>query len=243
MQRSLVSNLSKGITGSILMGVFTALAEKGLLRGEGDEDKDVASFEKNVLGLQPYSVKIGDKTFSYEWLQPVGGTAAIVSDAVKALRPGGATAYLKGGSDIERYANAILTALQSGGNVLYNQSFMQGLQNLFASDSLMQGLIETIQNEPSKFTPQVLSQIAQLGDDTARTSFVYGNPIQTSINKVKAKIPGLRGSLPPAVDVMGREIETDNSAFNVFLNPANYYSKNSTKAGEEIYSVYQKTGG
>lgn len=242
MQKRMVDDIAKGITGTLLIAIFTALAKKGILRGAGDPDKDVANFERNVLGLQPYSVKIMDKTFSYEWMQPIGGTAAIVADIAKGLDSGNSKEYFTGGSQLERYANAILTAMQSGGNVLYNQSFMQGIQNLFSEDNMMQGLLEGILSEPSKFTPQVMGQIAQFGDDTARTSFVYGQPLQTAVNKVKAKVPGMREELEPVVDVMGREVETDNSAFNVFLNPANKYTENSTPEAKELYRLYQRTG-
>lgn len=72
-QRAYVNDLSKGITGTLLLIFYGFLADKGIIKGDASEDKDVRNFERNILGMLPYSVKIGDKTYSYEWAQPVGG--------------------------------------------------------------------------------------------------------------------------------------------------------------------------
>jgi hypothetical protein len=215
------------------MAIMTALANAGILTGGSDEDKDVRNFEQNVLGIKPYSIKIGDKTFTYDWAQPLGTTAAMITDTVNSL---------KNAKDTESKATAILNGLQSGASVLLDQSFVSGIRNLFEEDNLINALIETGFNEGAKFTPQFLSQIAQLQDDTARTSYVYNNIPQTALNKIKAKIPGLRQTLEPSVDVLGREVKTDNSVFNILLNPTNTGKANSTKEAEEMYKVYKETG-
>ena len=241
LQRAFVNSLSKGITGTLLMILFAALADREILKGKGDADKDVAEFEKNILGIQPYSVKIGDQSYSYEWMQPIGGSAAIVADIVQQMKGQKPTQYFKGGSEEEAAANAILSAIQSGGQVLYDQSFMQSLANLFESDSLVQGLIDGVFSEPSVFVPQIISQTSQLFDDTARRSYVSGRPLDTAQNKVLSKTP-LRTQLEPVVDVLGREVATNNSVWNVYFNPANTYGADSTLAADEMYRVYQATG-
>ena len=241
LQRAFVNSLSKGITGTLLMILFAALSDRDILKGKGDADKDVAEFEKNILGIQPYSVKIGDKSYSYEWMQPIGGSAAIVADIVQQMKGQKPTQYFKGGSEEEAAANAILSAIQSGGQVLYDQSFMQSLANLFESDSLVQGLIDGVFSEPSVFVPQIISQTSQLFDDTARRSYVSGRPLETAQNKVLSKTPW-RTQLEPVVDVLGREVATNNSVWNVYFNPANTYGADSTLAADEMYRVYQATG-
>lgn len=241
LQRAFVNSLSKGITGTLLMILFAALSDREILKGKGDADKDVAEFEKNILGIQPYSVKIGDKSYSYEWMQPIGGSAAIVADIVQQMKGQKPTQYFKGGSEGEAAANAILSAIQSGGQVLYDQSFMQSLANLFESDSLVQGLLDGIFSEPSVFVPQIISQTSQLFDDTARRSYVSGRPLETAQNKVLSKTPW-RTQLEPVVDVLGREVATNNSVWNVYFNPANTYGADSTLAADEMYRVYQATG-
>lgn len=240
LQRTFVNSLSKGITGTMLMIIFAALADNGILKGKSDSDEDVAEFEKNVLGIQPYSVKIGDKYYSYEWMQPIGGSAAIVSDIVQQMNGQKPTQYFKGGTEAEDMANAILSAIQSGGQVLYDQSFMQSLANLFESDSMMQGLLDGILSEPSVFVPQVLSQTSQLFDDTARRSYVSGRPLETAENKILYKTPW-RTNLEPVVDVLGREVAGKNNVWDAYFNPANTSMANTTAASEEMYRVYQAT--
>ena len=232
-QREVVKAWSQVITGSLGMAILTALANAGVLSGGSDEDKDVRSFEQNILGIKPYSIKIGDKTYTYDWAQPLGTSAAMVADTVKSL---------KNAKDTEGKVAAILEGAQSGASVLLEQSFVSGIRNLFEEDNLINALIETGFNETSKFTPQFLSQLAQIQDDTARTSYVYNNIPQTALNKVKAKIPGLRETLEPSVDVLGREVKTDNSVGNVMFNPANTAFARTTEGAEEMYRVYQATG-
>lgn len=232
-QREVVKAWSQVITGSLGMAILTALANAGVLSGGSDEDKDVRSFEQNILGIKPYSIKIGDKSYTYDWAQPLGTSAAMVADTVKSL---------KNAKDTEGKVAAILEGAQSGASVLLEQSFVSGIRNLFEEDNLINALIETGFNEASKFTPQFLSQLAQIQDDTARTSYVYNNIPQTALNKVKAKIPGLRETLEPSVDVLGREVKTDNSVGNVMFNPANTAFARTTEGAEEMYRVYQATG-
>ena len=236
-QRTFVDNLSKGITGTLLMVLYSALADKGILKGEGNKDKDLAGFEKNILGIQPYSVVIGDKSYSYEWAQPVGGSMAMVTDFKKAFKEADTD---KG--ELSAYSSAILEGISASGKVLFNQSFATGISNLFGEDDIINGLMEVALNEPSKFTSQLMGQFAQLGDGTARSTYVYGDPMATAGNKVKAKVPGKRNELPPVVDVMGNEVKSNNSVFDVFFNPANYYSDVSDDGANEIYSIYQATG-
>ena len=232
-QREVVKAWSQVITGTLGMAIATGLANAGILGGGSDEDKDVRSFEQNVLGIKPYSIKIGDKTYTYDWAQPLGTSAAMVADTVKSL---------KNAKDTEGKVAAILEGVQSGASVLLDQSFVSGIRNLFEEDNLINALIEAGFNEGAKFTPQFLSQLAQLQDDTARTSYVYNNIPQTAINKVKAKIPGLRETLEPSVDVLGREVKTDNSVGNVMFNPTNTATARTTEGAEEMYRVYKATG-
>ena len=232
MQRAFTKRLSQGITGTLITALQAILAASGLVTGAGDEDKDVAAFEKNILGMRPYSIKIGDQYYSYEWMQPQGTSMAIIADTVKALKSGKS----------DDAGSAITNALKTGGNVLFEQSLLSSVGELFSQDGFVPGIVEAVLGEGSKFTPQILGQIAQLGDDKVRTSYVYGDDLQTAWNQIKAKIPGLRQQLEPVVDVLGREVEANNDVFNVFFNPSNTGKARPTAASEEMYRLYQATG-
>lgn len=249
MQRNFVKNLSQGITGTLLGAMFYGLAQAGILKGKSDEDKDVKAFMRNIMGEQEYSIKIGDKSYSYSWAQPLGGIAAAAADIQQMLSGGDARQYIQGDGAGTKAVNTILSAIQSAGSVLLEQSFLQGLQNLFSQNNLVKGILESVSSEPTKFAPQFLSQFAQLQDQTVRTTYVYNNPFQTAVNKVKAKIPGLSDDLEPVVDVFGRDVKRNapganlaEQAFNAFLNPANTSYENRTPASEEVYRIYKELG-
>lgn len=238
-QRRYVDALSKGITGTLMMSIMAALVKNGILTGEQDKDKDVADFEKKIMGIMPYSVKIGDKSFSYEWAMPLGGTMAMVADGIKAYNN---TAQDEDSATAQRIANGVFEALKSAGKVLFNQSFAQGIAGLFNDGDIIGGILDVIAGEPAKFTPSVIGQIAQFTDGNARSSYVYGNETQSAINQVKAKVPGLRETLPKSIDVLGNEVQQNSSFTDVFLNPANYYTDVSDDVAKEIYELYKETG-
>lgn len=242
MQKRFVDNLGKGIAGSLLMVLWGALADKGIISGSGDEDKDVANFEKNVLGIQPYSVVINGKSYTYDWAQPLAGQAAMVADFIKDIKAGKG---LKDASfrNIGTVGNAILNALQMGGNTLYEQSFLSGFKTLFGYDGFTKGLVSLAMDAPTQFSPSFMRQLTQLYDDTYRQSFEYKDELGSTKNQLMAGLPIFSKQLAPQVDTLGREMKrVDNGIFNVFLNPANVKEQNTTKVGKEIYAVYQQTG-
>lgn len=240
MQKSFVTHMGKAAAGSIAFASFVLMAAAGVITGAGDEDRDAAAFQKDVMGVRPYSIKIGNTTYTYDWAQPVGGLMAAAADIVRSWEE------MDGGDKFDRTAglaaSAILNALAAGGNSGFKQSVYTGLSELFSSDDIMQGLIEVAVNLPAMMTPTLLQQIAQMGDPVARTSYEKGNPVGTMVNQVKAKIPGLRQTLAPQVDVLGREVAAKTDIFNVMLNPANQSAAQTTAAANEIWDLYQKTG-
>lgn len=243
-QKRFVDDLSKGITGTLVLMAGYWLAQAGIISGQKPEDGDEAAFLKNVMGIAPYSVRINGTSYSYDWAQPVGGLLAMGADFAKSMETD------KNPDDKARIlmksaAKNILNAISTGGNVLFEQSFMQSVQELFQEEGLVQGLISAAAGAPSQFVPTALSQIAQITDPVARTSFVYGDIPQTAKNRALAKMPGKKETLAPVVDVLGNEVlgnGGNNAWYNVMLNPANQYPDTSTKAAREIYRVYSETG-
>lgn len=141
--------------------------------------------------------------------------------------------------------DVILNAIGTAGNTIFEQSFLKGLQDLFGTTGVVTGFINALSGGATQFVSTSLGQIAQMADPYARTSYEYKDTLQTTVNKVKAKVPGARNTLAPVVDVLGHDVLAnggENKAFNVFLNPANVYTKTATQAAEEIYRVYGETG-
>ena len=235
-QKKFVTSVGKAAAGTLLYVLANSLVQSGAVTGSSDEDKDVANFEKNVLGIQPYSIKIGDKTYTYNWAQPLAAPLAIMADAHKMSEEGAEL------NDI------LLNALKVGGDQLVANSFLQGIQELLSSEygneSAMDNLVGAIMDLPTQFTPTLLGQIATYTDATKRQTYENGDAVGTMVNEVKNKIPGKKETLAPQVNTFGEEILNyggDNSAFNVFFNPGNISSANATDTQKELYALYEAT--
>lgn len=235
MQHEFVQSLGKATAGTMLYILGIALAKAGITSGDSDDDKDTANFLKNTLGINSYSIKIGGKSFAYDWAQPLAAPLSITANVVNS-KSGDSKALLEG----------IVGSLDSAGSILLEQSFLQSINDVLNdNDGVVSGIINEILELPARAVPTFSKQIADLVDGTQRTSFEYGKPIQSAVNSIKSKIPFVSKTLNPAVDTMGREIQKyggKNNIFNVFLNPANVNTENISKSAEEIYRLYKKTG-
>ena len=235
MQHEFVQSLGKATAGTMLYVLGIALAKAGITSGDSDDDKDTANFLKNTLGINSYSIKIGGKSFTYDWAQPLAAPLSITANVVNSKN-----------SDSKALLEGIVGSLDSAGSILLEQSFLQSINDVLNdNDGVVSGIINEILELPARAVPTFSKQIADLVDGTQRTSFEYGKPIQSAINSIKAKIPFVSKTLNPSVDTMGREIKKyggKNNIFNVFLNPANVSTENISKSAEEIYRLYKETG-
>lgn len=235
-QKKFVTSVGKAMAGTILYAIAGALVKGDKITGSSDEDKDVANFEKNVLGIQPYSIKIGDKTFTYNWANPIATPFAIMADTYKMSEEGA------------KWNEILVNAFKVAGDQLVANSFLQGIQELLSSEygneSAMDNLVGAIMDLPTQFTPTLFGQIATQFDSTKRQTFENGDTVGTMANEVKNKIPGLRNELAPQVNTFGEDIQNyggANNPFNVFLNPGNVSSTNATETQKELYKLYQDT--
>ena len=233
-QHKFVDNLGKGMAGSFLYIIGYALAQSGVITGDNDEDKDVANFMRNTLGVQPYSIRIGDTSFTYDWAQPVAAPLGIMANI--------ANKDNEDASVIDKAWDSFTTAT----SMLVSQSFMQSINELFSSyGDWQENLLNVALELPARAVPTFLKQIADMVDSTQRTSFDKSDKLATAKNKVIAKLPIASKTLAPTVDTLGREVKKyggDNSIFNVFFNPANTNKGQYTESAEEIYNLYKQTG-
>lgn len=234
-QHQFVQNLGKATAGTMLYVLGYALAKSGVISGESDDDKDTANFLKNTLGVNSYSIKIGDKSFTYDWAQPIASPFSIMANIVNSKN-----------NKEQALLEAVVGNLDTAGSILMEQSFLQSLNDVLTNnDGVVSGLVGELLELPARAIPTFSKQLVDLTDSTQRTSFEYGKPVKSAVNSIKAKIPGLSYTLAPSVDTMGREIQRyggKNNIFNVFLNPANVSTENISESAGEIYKVYQATG-
>ncbi len=235
MQHQFVQSLGKATAGTMLYVLGIALAKAGITSGESDDDKDTRDFIKNALGISSYSIKIGDKSFTYDWAQPIAAPLSITANVVNSKK-----------NKETALSEAIVGSLDTAGSILLEQSFLSSLNDVLSdNDGVASGIVNEILELPSRAVPTFAKQIADLVDDTQRQTYEYDSPIKTAKNKIIAKLPGVSKTLSASVDTMGREIKKyggRSNIFNVFLNPSNVNTKNISESAEEIYRLYKATG-
>ncbi len=236
LQKEYVRSLSNAITGTLIYVLVAVGAGLGVVKlsGDDDDDKDASNYEKYIMGIPPYSIEFFGVNITYDWMQPFGSVLAIVADFMESQEenPDG---------DV---ANAILEAIKAGGKAFTKQSFLQSLYDVFSSEDIVEALTSVALAEPAAFVPQRWSQMASFLDEYSRTSYDNTNSFKSAINKVIAKIPGLRTTLPKRVNVLGEDVKNTQylDAWEAFASPWNTYPKSSSEVIGEIYSLYKSTG-
>lgn len=234
-QKQFVDTLSRSLTGTGILTFAYFAAQAGLISGGEDREEDEGlSYQKKISGWQPYSIVIGDKTYTYDWMT-VGG------------------ALLSLGADIAQSENAgdtmlaILSAgAKAGINTMFNQSYLEGISELFGGEDIASGLESVLLGLPASFTPTAFQQIAKIIDPIARDTYDT-DPFKRAWNKVKAKLPYASKTLPAKIGASGDELTNfqGSKATNIFesvLSPGYIGENQKTAIDTEAHRLYRATG-
>lgn len=236
-----IDNLSKGLTGSSIALIGYLLADMGILTASGsDEDKE--KYFQEMQGKQPYSIQIGNKTITLDWLSP---------SAMPFFMGAEISEMKKNGMDTSKLIN-IASALGTIIDPLTELSMLQGLNKTLKSyeDNALGGVVtNTLQNYALQYIPTLSGQLARTFSPERKSTTGKGTGIEkqfnTFVNQVKAKIPVLINTLEPYTDQFGNK-EITNSiaerAFQNFLSPAYLKTIKTEKVYDEIQKLYDKTG-
>ena len=236
LQREVVRSFSNAITGTLIYTLIAVGASLGLIKltADDDEDKDVSNFEKYIMGIPPYSIEFFGQSITYDWAQPFGSILAIVAEYedIKEDNP-----------DMSEW-DKVWKMVKAGGSTFAKQSFLKSMEELFSGDDIAEGIASALLSEPAAFVPQLASQTASFFDEYRRTTYDAHSSFQTAMNKVIAKIPGLRETLPKQVNSLGEDVK-NNQYLNVwdsFMSPWNTYPKSSKEVVKDIYALYKESG-
>lgn len=159
------------------------------------------------LNNQPYSIKIGDKVYSYQRLDPIATMLGIVADINEAL------SYNEfDEKDLETAFGVVALAFS---NNVTNKSYVQGIDNLFKV------LKDPVKNAErfaggiaGGLVPNFLNQTMNFQEDRPLRE------VRGVIDYMRKRIPGVEGKLPPRYNFLG-EVETLDSTGGLggFANP------------------------
>lgn len=236
-----IDDLSKGLTGSAIMGIGVILAQMGILSG-GEDDEKEGQYDK-ALGQQPYSLRIGNKTFTIDWLVPASMPLLMGAELYKTMQKG----------DFAVDGNAIVDTVTQTIDPMVSLSFLQGLNNAlsgFDKNKIAGVFNESIKSYVGQFFPTIGGQIAKTIDPTIRTSgasqdspWKLGEEI---IRQNMQKLPGVSMLLEPATDLWGNEAKRSENvmqrAIENFLLPSMIQKDISKNTDKELKRLYSESG-
>ena len=257
-----IDNISKGLTGSAITVLGYALAQAGILKAGGSDDDKKENFDEQS-GKQAYAIQIGDKTYSIDWLAPVGIPLMVGAEIQEGLKQKGSEKSSKSSEDddaLEKFLNRAEVLTNSLTNMLDPMVEMSMISSLVSSlrsfsQSSSEGISAIVTNATksyiNQFVPTLFGQIAKATDTVERdtTSTKTGNlpkAIDGTINQIKYKIPGLRQTLPTRKDIWGEEVKLADNWATRFAEagilPMTIKQVNNTKVVQELNNLYYKTG-
>jgi hypothetical protein len=195
--------LARMSTGTMVMLTAMDLADKGMITGEGHwGGKDTALTEAmQRQGWQPYSVKIGDRWYSYNRADPFGMTLGFAASIAEAVRKGEINA-----DEVDEWQEVTAMSIAAVSQVAISKTYLEGFSNFIEAVSDPKRYSQKYVNDLlASFTPMVSMNAAvkNIVDPVQREA-------QSPREAVMAKIAGLSANLPPRRNLWGEEVRTES---------------------------------
>lgn len=226
--------LGQGATGTTAIFAGYALAKSGIIQGALSDDKDEAQWEKSH-GKLPFSFKIGDNYYTFDWGQPAAIQLILGATIQKSIE------------DSDSMLDTILQGAIATTNAWAELSPLQTFMDIFGGNgSLAENLVDTVLEAPLSLIPAQVGAAARTADTTQRVTYDNSSRLNNVINQAKSKVPGLSQTLPVAYDTWGNPIKrqdsTGEAALANLLNPGQIGNIRETPIDDEINDLYASTG-
>lgn len=237
-----IDNLAQGLTGTGILALGAFLAHLGIIGFGGDDDKE-KDFEK-MYGHQQYSIEIGGKSITLDWLAPESIPFFTGVNIYELMRDGGFSF-----EDMQQVLELVT-------DPMLNMSMLQGLNDMIenakwsptnAVGSVLFGIAESL---ISQNLPTVLGKFERITQPDRMTTYVDKNqPLwpsaQRALGKLSQKVPGLDYNQIPYIDAWGEKETNTNTAWRAFdqlMNPAYTATVDATPLEQEIIRLHRATG-
>lgn len=199
-QRDMAQAIGNGTFGPTVFFAGYALANAGdLTFGYPEDPKERKLWESE--GKQPYSIKVGDRWYSLNYLQPFGTLLAMGGQAKNAINDG------------EDPQSVVSQGIATAGQSVMNQSFLKGVSGILdAIDDPKRYAQNYLENTAGTVVPNIIRSGARALDPVQRDP-------EGIVDAIKSSIPGLRSSVPEKQDMFGRPVPAKDNALNQYLNP------------------------
>lgn len=253
---AMVDDLASGLTGTGIFALGYLLANMGLVSaGKGDDDKENA-FSK-LTGGQNYALKIGDGTYTIDWLTPVSIPLFSGAELWNALS--GDASFESAGNLADAVISAIsttadpmigLSMLSSLNKMLTRAAYGDGITSLFA-DAVKSYLLQAF--------PTVGGQLARTVAPNAQNAYFIDktdnmpDAAQRILNQILVKTPGSQWAInqlgggyqiPERINAWGeKETAPIGERFvENFFSPGYWQKSDNNVVNQGIEALYGKTG-
>ena len=191
--------LSKMIVGSAWAYAGYEMAANGMLTGNGPIEPGKRSVWLNTN--KPYSIKVGDQFYAYNRFEPVGtffGAAADINEVWKAA----------GTEERDKLAAMLASAISKN---LTNKTMVAGISSAILA-----------QTDPSRYGERFVNQLAgsvipTIAAEVTQSRDPIYRQIDSTIDAIKARTPGLSETLYPKRDIYGNPIKRHGGGAEAFM--------------------------
>lgn len=254
-QAKAVTDFGRAFNGTMGIALFAVLAGAGVMNVAGDDDEDKEALEKsegitgtqlNLSALNRWIAgestewRDGDDLVSIGFLDPINAQMTYGALLADCYKDEGLTFANVAGGNLESAFQSVmdLPAMSQFQEIAngYKYSKADTTGGKVAEAALRYGASQT-----TSFVPNVVSGVAQGVDGTVRDTYNGDTVWENSLNAMKSKIPGLRETLPAALDNWGQEKKYTGTAaenfLNATLNPGSVTKYRTSAVNQELYRL------
>lgn len=234
-----IDDFAAATTGTALLGVGAMLAKQGILRATGVGDDKEKEQQKNAFGAKDFSILVGDTYVPIDSLTLAGTallTGAQIWEAAQNARNG----------DEPISFEDFLDALSKITDPVFEQSMLSGMDSILTTiqnsgsagtgELLTKMGVQILGNYVGQYVPTVIGRAAASLDKNQRSTYLEPDgawgPVQTAVQGVQKKLPGLREDMAVTYGNWGVPVEG---------NGANGFGEGVFKAVTPVYPSKQKT--
>lgn len=234
-----IDDFAAATTGTALLGVGAMLAKQGILRATGVGDDKEKEQQKNAFGAKDFSILVGDTYIPIDSLTLAGTgllTGAQIWEAAQNARNG----------DEPISFEDFLDALSKITDPVFEQSMLSGMDSILTTiqnsddagtgELLTKMGVQIIGNYVGQYVPTIVGRVAASLDKNQRSTYLEPDgawsPVQSAVQGVQKKIPGLREDMAVTYGNWGVPVEG---------NGANGFGEAAFKAVTPVYPSKQKT--
>ena len=254
-QAKAVTDFGRAFNGTMGIALFAVLAGAGVMNVAGDDDEDKEALEKsegvsgtqlNLSALNRWIAgestewRDGDDLVSIGFLDPINAQMTYGALLADCYKDEGLTFANVAGGNLESAFQSVmdLPAMSQFQEIAngYKYSKAKTTGGKVAEAALRYGA-----SQATSFVPNVVSGVAQGVDGTVRDTYNGDTVWENNLNAMKSKIPGLRETLPAALDNWGQEKKYTGTAaenfLNATLNPGSVTKYRTSAVNQELYRL------